>query len=83
MSACLWLVLGGVTLDDFKKYYCLDGSFIGKNVHTLKLLYPIYCKLFNIEPVDDIITDICKHDNLAVRNNKLVDFEPTLAKYGY
>lgn len=70
-------------MEKFKEYYCLDNTFIGKNVNTVKLLYPIYCKLFNVEPVEDIITEICKLDNLAVRNNTFVDFKPTLAKYGY
>lgn len=59
-------------MDDFKKYCYLDNSFIGKSVKTVKLLYPIYCKLFNIKPVDDIITEICKHDNLLVDKNKFI-----------
>lgn len=59
-------------MEYFKKYYCLDNSFIGKSVKTVKLLYPIYCKLFNITQVDDIITEICKHDNLLVDKNKFV-----------
>lgn len=59
-------------MEVFKKYYCLDNSFIGKSVKTVKLLYPIYCKLFNITPVNDIIIEICKHDNLLVDNNKFV-----------
>lgn len=70
-------------MDEFKNYYCLDGSLIGKNINTIELLYPIYCKLFNIEPVDDIIKDVCQYYNLAIKNNKFVDFKPTLAKYGY
>lgn len=70
-------------MEDFKNYYCLDGSFIGKDVQAVKLLYPIYCKLFSVEPVHDIINEICKHHNLAVKNNKFTDFKQTLAKIGY
>lgn len=59
-------------MEDFKKYYCLDNTFVGKSVKTVKLLYPIYCKLFNLKPVDDIVTEICKHDNLLVNNNRFI-----------
>lgn len=70
-------------MEDFKNYYCLDGSFIGKNTETVKLLYPIYCSLFNIEPVADVVSEICKRYDLAVKSNKFVDFKETLAKLGY
>lgn len=70
-------------MDDFKNYYCLDGSFISKDTQAVKLLYPIYCNLFGVEPVHDIINEICKHYNLAVKNNKFTDFKQTLAKIGY
>lgn len=70
-------------MEDFKNYYCLDDSFIGKDTQAVKLLYPLYCKLFGIEPVHDIVNEICKHYNLAVKNNKFTDFKQTLAKIGY
>lgn len=59
-------------MEDFKKYYCFDNSFVGKSVKIVKLSYPIYCKLFNVKQVDDIIKEICKHDNLIVANNKFI-----------
>lgn len=59
-------------MNKFKEYYCLDSTFVGKDVRTVKLLYPIYCKLFNVEPVEDIIKEICQHDSLVVDKNKFV-----------
>ena len=70
-------------MNEFKSYYCLDGTFVGKNVNTIKLLYPIYCKLFNIEPVDDIIKEICDYDELTVQNNKLTERIEKYAEFIY
>lgn len=70
-------------MEDFKKYYCLDGTFIGKDTQSVKLLYPVYCNLFGVEAVHDIVNEICKHYNLVVKGNKFVDFKQTLAKIGY
>lgn len=70
-------------LENFKRYYCLDNTFIGKNVNTVKELYPLYCSLFGVEPIEDIIKEICQHYSLSVKNNKFVDCKPLLAKYGY
>lgn len=70
-------------MEDFKNYYCLDGSFIGKDVRAVKLLYPVHCNLFGVEPVHDIVNEICKCYGLAVKGNKFVDFKQTLAKMGY
>ena len=70
-------------MEDFKNYYCLDGSFIGKNADTIKLLYPMYCSFFGLEPIKDVVTEICKTYGLAVKGNKFIDFNETLAKLGY
>lgn len=59
-------------MEAFKKYYCIDNTFVGKSVKTVKLLYPVYCKLFNVKQVDDIIKEICKRDNLILENNKFI-----------
>lgn len=70
-------------MEDFKNYYCLDDTFVGKDVKAVELLYPIYCNIFNITPVNDIVLEICKHYTLATKNGKFVDFKSTLAKFRY
>lgn len=70
-------------MNKFKEYYCLDNTFIGKNANTVKELYPLYCSLFGIEPVEDIIKEICKYDNLTVRNNKFVELKDQFAQFSY
>lgn len=70
-------------MNKFKRYYCLDNTFIGKNVNTVKELYPLYCSLFGVEPVADIVKEICKHDNLTVQNNKFVELKDRFAQFSY
>lgn len=52
-------------IDDFINY-AFYGDVVGKSVSLVEKLYPIYCKLFNVEECDNIVNRICNKYDLFV-----------------
>lgn len=50
---------------EFIEYTCY-GDVVGKSVKQVKQLYKLYCKLFNIEEVDNVENRICNEYNLFI-----------------
>lgn len=46
--------------------YTFYGNVVGKSVKQVRQLYEIYCKLFNIEEVDNVENRICNEYNLFI-----------------
>lgn len=46
--------------------YTFYGDVVGKSVKQVKQLYKLYCKLFNIEEVDNVENRICNEYNLFI-----------------
>lgn len=50
--------------------YAFNGGIVGRTVNMVELLYPIYCKLFNVEEVDNIVNRICNEYDLFIVKGK-------------
>lgn len=46
--------------------YTFYGDVVGKSVKQVKQLYKLYCKLFDVEEVDNVINRICNEYNLFI-----------------
>lgn len=46
--------------------YCYDGDIVGRDVKLTVKLYKVYCKLFEIEEVDNIANRICNEYRLFI-----------------
>lgn len=46
--------------------YAFYGDAVGKSVVLVKRLYKIYCKLFNVEEVDNVENVICNEYGLFI-----------------
>lgn len=46
--------------------YAYGGDVLGQNVKTTELLYPVYCKLFNVKECDNIVNRICNKYDLFI-----------------
>lgn len=51
---------------DFVNYAFISGDVVGQSVKLVKQLYKIYCKLFNIDEVDNVENRICNEYNLFI-----------------
>lgn len=48
--------------------YAFNGVIVGRTVNMVERLYPIYCKLFKVEEVNNIVNRICnKYDLFIVK----------------
>ena len=48
--------------------YSFYGEIVGKNTDLVEKLYHVYCKLFNVKEVDNIVNRICnKYDLFIVK----------------
>ena len=52
-------------IDDFINY-AFYGDVIGKSTDIVEKLYHVYCKLFNVEEVDNIVNRICNEYDLFI-----------------
>lgn len=59
-------------MDAFINYAFYDGV-IGKSVHTIENAYQVYCKLFEIEPQNEIVNRICNKYDLFVKKGVITD----------
>lgn len=46
--------------------YTFYGEVLGKSVKQVRQLYKLYCKLFDIEEVDNVENRICNEYNLFI-----------------
>lgn len=46
--------------------YTFYGNVVGKSVKQVRQLYKIYCKLFDVEEVDNVENEICNEYNLFI-----------------
>lgn len=46
--------------------YAFNGVIVGRTVNMVERLYPIYCKLFKVEEVDNICNRICNEYDLFI-----------------
>ena len=46
--------------------YAFYGDVVGKSTDLVEKLYQVYCKLFNVEEVDNIVNQICNEYNLFI-----------------
>lgn len=53
--------------------YAFCGNVVGKDVKTIEHSYVIYCKLFEIEEVDNIVNRICNENGLFVEKGVIVE----------
>lgn len=53
--------------------YAFYGNVIGQSVRTIENAYLIYCKLVDIEPVDNVANRICNEYNLFIEKGVLTD----------
>lgn len=56
-------------IDDFINY-AFYGDVIGKSVDMTEKLYHVYCKLFNVDEVDNISNRICNEYDLFIVKGK-------------
>lgn len=56
-------------IDDFINY-AFYGDVIGKSTDIVEKLYHVYCKLFNVEEVDNIVNRICNEYELFIVKGK-------------
>lgn len=52
-------------IDDFIDY-AFYGDVSGKSKDIVEKLYHVYCKLFNVKEVDNIVNRICNKYNLFI-----------------
>lgn len=52
--------------------YAFNGDVIGKSVSTINNAYVVYCKLFDIDPLDEVVNRICNEFNLFIENGKVI-----------
>ena len=48
--------------------YAFYGDVIGKSINVVEKSYPIYCKLFGYEEIDNIVNRICNEYDLVIEN---------------
>lgn len=48
--------------------YAYYGNVVGKSVKQVRQIYKIYCKLFNVEEVDNVENRICNEYDLFIEN---------------
>lgn len=46
--------------------YAFYGDVSGKSTDIVEKLYHVYCKLFNVEEVDNIVNRICNEYDLFI-----------------
>lgn len=46
--------------------YAYYGDVVGKSVKQVRQIYKLYCKLFNVEEVDNVENRICNEYNLFI-----------------
>nr|DAG81769.1 MAG TPA: hypothetical protein [Bacteriophage sp.] len=46
--------------------YAYYGNVVGKSVKQVRQIYKIYCKLFNVEEVDNVESRICNEYDLFI-----------------
>lgn len=59
-------------MDAFINYAFYDGV-IGQSVRTIENAYQVYCKLFEIEPQNEIVNRICNKYDLFVKKGVITD----------
>ena len=52
--------------------YAFYGEIVGKEVKMIENAYMMYCKLFEIEEVDNIVNRICNENNLYIEKGVIV-----------
>lgn len=53
--------------------YTYYGDIVGRKVKQIEELYPVYCKLNNVEELDNIVNRICNEYELLVQKGELVE----------
>ena len=53
--------------------YAFYGNVLGQEVKTTEHAYVIYCKLFEIEEVNNIVSRICNEYGLFVEKGVIVE----------
>lgn len=51
--------------------YAFYGNVVGQSVSTIENAYSVYCKLFGIEPQNEIVNRICNEYELVIYGGKL------------
>ena len=46
--------------------YAYYGDVVGKSVKQVRQIYKLYCKLFNVDEVDNVENRICNEYNLFI-----------------
>lgn len=46
--------------------YAFYGDVVGKSVQQVRAVYKLYCKLFDVEEVDNMEAEICKECGLFI-----------------
>nr|DAH45187.1 MAG TPA: hypothetical protein [Caudoviricetes sp.] len=53
--------------------YAFYGNIVGHDVKMIENAYKVYCKLFGIEEVDNILNRICNEYRLFIEGGVIVE----------
>ena len=53
--------------------YAFYGNVVGHNMKTIENAYTMYCKLFDVEMVDNIVNRICNEYGVFIEKGVIVE----------